>query len=513
MKKLFLLFTISIFCQNLFAQGIRNIGANIVIEAGANIYIDGNANGKYTNESTGANHGEIDLNGNIYIEGDWINNATSGNVFVNNTSSPWGTVIFDGSLPQRIAGSRATHFESIQLNNSTTVLDVDSIEINFKTTLISGDLDLNSKMLILNNSNAPDLMANIGFGIISETTTAPFGAVKWNIGSNTGMDYLIPFIDSNGGSEIPLIFTPTSGTTGSLKVATYHTPTNNSPLPPTVNHLRDNTGNDISALVADRFWMIEVADTTITADILVTATNAEIAAVTDPIIQSWHKSEDGWKVPSGFQVNVDTRTIYASGITNFNTWWGAAPAANPLPIELLNFSAECETNSVHVSWVTASEINNDFFTIEKTMDRINFETIAIIPGAGNSNNTLHYSLVDNSSLSKTTYYRLTQTDYNGQSETFKPVSVNPCAQQTSWSMQAIQGQNSTVRITFQSSVNDLVLFEIFDVLGNKIAENNIELFGGYQAEQLEVSNLIPGIYIGTAKTNNAMQTLKFMVKN
>ncbi|NNM15926.1 MAG: T9SS type A sorting domain-containing protein, partial [Bacteroidia bacterium] len=112
-----------------------------------------------------------------------------------------------------------------------------------------------------------------------------------------------------------------------------------------------------------------------------------------------------------------------------------------------------------------------------------------------------------------TYYRLRQTDYNGNSETFKMINVNPCSKQTNWGLVAIQGQASTVRVTLQSSVSEIIDMEIFDLLGNKISETQIELFGGYQAEQLEVTNLLPGIYIGTAKSSSEMQTLKFVVKD
>lgn len=86
----------------------------------------------------------------------------------------------------------------------------------------------------------------------------------------------------------------------------------------------------------------------------------------------------------------------------------------PLPIELLYFEAEAAANNtVGLSWETASEINNDYFTIERAADARNWEEIAQIDGAGNSHSRLTYSTVDDRPLAGTNYYRLKQTDYNG----------------------------------------------------------------------------------------------------
>ena len=83
-----------------------------------------------------------------------------------------------------------------------------------------------------------------------------------------------------------------------------------------------------------------------------------------------------------------------------------------LPIELISFTGEEIDDYNFLKWITASEINNDFFTIEKSLDGINFEPLNNIDGAGNSTSILHYSLTDNLPY-EITYYRLRQTDFNG----------------------------------------------------------------------------------------------------
>jgi hypothetical protein len=103
---------------------------------------------------------------------------------------------------------------------------------------------------------------------------------------------------------------------------------------------------------------------------------------------------------------------------------GGASCTTALPISLLNFSVTCKGNNTNeLLWVTGSEINNDKFYIERSVDGIKFELIHIIPGAGNSNRRKDYTINDFTSLSNINYYRLTQVDYDGKHETFPVVSV------------------------------------------------------------------------------------------
>lgn len=94
-----------------------------------------------------------------------------------------------------------------------------------------------------------------------------------------------------------------------------------------------------------------------------------------------------------------------------------------LPIELLSFEANGNNNQAVIEWTTASEMNNDYFTIERSSDGINYKPIATVNGAGTSNSVNSYSYTDNTPGYGTLYYRLSQTDYDGRNETFAPVSL------------------------------------------------------------------------------------------
>lgn len=95
-----------------------------------------------------------------------------------------------------------------------------------------------------------------------------------------------------------------------------------------------------------------------------------------------------------------------------------------LPISLLEFKASKKKESIIIDWATGSEIHNDFFTLERSTDGKSFDKITTIKGAGNSNKSLSYQFEDKNPETGMNYYRLKQTDYNGDFEYFKIVAVN-----------------------------------------------------------------------------------------
>ncbi|MCE3280374.1 MAG: hypothetical protein K0S44_2565 [Bacteroidetes bacterium] len=117
--------------------------------------------------------------------------------------------------------------------------------------------------------------------------------------------------------------------------------------------------------------------------------------------------------------------------TDGSTTWGQAGTGSfgatngsPLPIELLSFSGKISGEDVLLSWTTASETNNDFFTIEKSTDGTEYVNIAEINGAGNSSSVLNYSSYDYEPLAGINYYRLKQTDFDGRSSYSQIISVS-----------------------------------------------------------------------------------------
>ncbi len=117
---------------------------------------------------------------------------------------------------------------------------------------------------------------------------------------------------------------------------------------------------------------------------------------------------------------------YAEGtVTSCNNSCFPNPCI-PTPIKIINFLAKLNQNNQHIliQWETASETNNDYFTIERSINAKNYIGLSSIKGAGNSNTIKSYSYVDNE-IEKNTiyYYRLKQTDFDGKFKYYGPISV------------------------------------------------------------------------------------------
>jgi len=112
------------------------------------------------------------------------------------------------------------------------------------------------------------------------------------------------------------------------------------------------------------------------------------------------------------------------GSTRFFTL-ASSDLNTPLPIELIDFNAEVINNSViQLRWKTATETNNDYFTIEKSVDASNWEVVEFVSGSGNSNAVLAYSSRDENPFTGLSYYRLKQTDFDGRFSFSEVVTVN-----------------------------------------------------------------------------------------
>ena len=134
-----------------------------------------------------------------------------------------------------------------------------------------------------------------------------------------------------------------------------------------------------------------------------------------------------------------------------------------LPVELLNFNAICNKDNVTISWSTAFEQDNDYFSVERSADGNNFIPIAQAKGAGNSSTAKMYHVTDPDPISGVAYYRLKQVDYDGQHEIFPPASVN-CVD---------NGDNFIIypnpsNGVFEISVHSQCEIEVTNILGEKI---------------------------------------------
>ncbi len=99
------------------------------------------------------------------------------------------------------------------------------------------------------------------------------------------------------------------------------------------------------------------------------------------------------------------------------------PCATPLPVILTEYNLDHNENSVFISWKTATERDNDYFTIQNSKDGLNWTEIGILKGSGNSTSENVYNFEDTNPYVGKSYYRVYQTDFNGElNEVFKTVT-------------------------------------------------------------------------------------------
>jgi len=184
----------------------------------------------------------------------------------------------------------------------------------------------------------------------------------------------------------------------------------------------------------------------------------------------------------------------------------------PLPIELISFNADCSpTNgAVDLKWLSSTEINNDFYTIERSSDAFNFEVVATIKGAGNSNNINSYFFRDVNALDGTSYYRLKQTDFNGNFEYFNTVAVN-CTGGTNGISLYPNPANNEFTLQLEGKKGNKVSIEMYNSIGQQVMSKTLILQSNILSEQIDVNEFNQGIYFVNIKTENLFTSKKLII--
>lgn len=167
--------------------------------------------------------------------------------------------------------------------------------------------------------------------------------------------------------------------------------------------------------------------------------------------------------------------------------------SNPLPVELLSFTAREKDGTVVLDWRTASEQNNAYFELQRSDGRHPFEVIGTVPGAGNSTEVLTYSFIDYHPFQGTGYYRLKQVDYNGTSDLSQIVPITIGFTNSGievWPNPAAGSLN----LELQSETEDLVTQRIFDASGALIRSEEYAIVSGTNSRETNLVSLAPGSY-------------------
>ncbi len=176
-----------------------------------------------------------------------------------------------------------------------------------------------------------------------------------------------------------------------------------------------------------------------------------------------------------------------------------------LPVELISFNAGCDGATAQLNWVTATEISNDYFTIERSTDAVNFEEVATVNGHGNTSIMINYNWTDDNPLDGTAYYRLKQTDFNGAFE-YHGIRTVSCKQDGNISVYPNPFENS---FTVQLSDNTTypITVEVMDYLGRKVYAKQVET----SITKIDLNDLPSSTYF-VKVFNETTQLVKRIVK-
>jgi len=178
------------------------------------------------------------------------------------------------------------------------------------------------------------------------------------------------------------------------------------------------------------------------------------------------------------------------------TWDLSLTGAITLPIELLNFTGVNKGDYNLLTWTTKTEINNDYFTIERSANGQDFEPIQTMKGAGNTNFSINYSSKDLDPLDGINYYRLRQTDYNGEFHFSDVIAVNAESNNV---LQVISiypnPAEDRININLFSQVATNAQISIIDLYGKIVHQKVIGLVEGENNISQGLEQFNPGYYV------------------
>ncbi|MEO5569843.1 MAG: hypothetical protein ABIT08_07420 [Bacteroidia bacterium] len=382
----------------------------------------------------------------------------------------------------------------------TNVPTTRSVFVRNRLTLTNGELNLDDdhinlsggRSIIVEKDSANSITKVNGY-IRSEVIDSS-ASVIWKIGSNPG-PHIFPFAYSSTVADyIPFTFDLPSGTADTVIVSTYHTAPSNLPYPPPVSHVNNLSGSNNSANTVDRFWYLRVTGSAPTGTLKFVCTLSEMSGIINPRAQRW--VSQSWEYPyQGTQSNITNGTQVASATGFNNNWWTLASLSSPLPVSLVNFSGACENNAAVIKWTTASETNNDYFTLLKSEDGINYEELARITGAGNSTSVLNYEYHDKAFNNQLAYYKLIQTDFNGEQTEFKVVAVKGCNVNSQLNVSVISSQGNLAELLISSPDNGDFKISLFTMEGKLMASSMHFISKGNNIISLSYPSINASVYL------------------
>ncbi len=438
---------------------------------------------------------------NAIVTGNWTNDGTF------NANKGTGSIIFAGTSSQTIGGTNRTTFKNVEFANeygiSASLEPTISGKATFTSGIVTGDVTFGGSATISGvstnryvNGKVTKLMkANKTFTFPTGTASlyAPFYA-KSSAESNVSVQY------ASGHEGMPDWWNHS----GNLDAVG-------------LSHASDRENWQISASASTSLSGIKLywnagGDHSFEEGNAALSSYLNVAAVqrngfnwqnlgSTSVSGSW----DGSGSITASNPLVITVGAKAAGDGDyFITFASSNKGGLLLPIELTSFTATCDGRSALVEWTTATERNNDYFSLERSDDAINFTEIARVAGAGNSIEPLNYSYTDYGIHGGDNYYRLVQVDYDG-TRTVSEVIVANCIEPEVGEPDVLAYPNpfnGELTLVLDNFSNRAATIEVYDMLGKLIYTEKASAPQNSYETILNLSNLPSGAYTVRVSTTD-----------
>lgn len=420
---------------------------------------------------------------------------------------------FSGSVNQVTGDGLPLSVKNIYVdktNSTATVSLTNPVAIETSLVMTQGHILTGSNLLELGNST-------INKGTLTYSSGYIIGKMRrWFDGTNSGnASGLFPLAISESGYKnrnVLIEYTTTASSGGSLTVEWIPSAMGTAGLP----ILAANTGGcsfDISTASVEGYWKIDNSVGNLTdGEYKISLTGEDINTITDLSKLTLLKRVGGgnWTAPGTHVTpsgSTSIPTVARSGVSGWSNFGFGGGSPNNLPVEMQSFSANCFESSVLIKWITASEINNSRFVIQKSINSNEWIDVVEILGHGNSTTPIDYSYIDKPS-NQQVLYRLIQFDFDGEYEVYGPISIN-CDNKYSDDLSIVcypNPFNEVINILLTDMPMDNIFVEIIDMNGKTIISDS---YKDTKKISINTSNLGRGVY--TIRVINQYKTQIFKV--
>ncbi|MEI6765838.1 MAG: T9SS type A sorting domain-containing protein [Bacteroidota bacterium] len=447
---------------------------NLFIQAGASFSLNS------TNELT--------------LYGNWTNNGTF--------SANQGTIIFDGNSNSTISGNNTFKNVRLMKDKGKNVILNDAISV-------SGQMDFTRGCIVSTSTNL--ISFEDGAGAINASDSSFVKGPVQKVGDDA---FIFPTGKNSVSGDIyaPVGIDDPGSNPGDAFQAEYFFTT--APL----NWEPWDMGPGVDHASGVEYWDIQRKSGSTYPAITLYWFNGTRSGITDlnGLVLAHRELYNGHVVWVNKGASI-SGTLVSGSIKSTLPFTSYSPmafgaksgASNPLPIELLYFKGSCLNDNAKLNWATMTETNNDFFTIERSLDNKEWEYTASLKGSGNSNTIQQYSYTDYSAYSGSSYYRLLQTDYDGKISVFNTLTVS-CPENSPDELLVFPNPfTDRITIVFPNRSTANARLKVYDLLGGLIMEKNPV---NQQSEILDLSGLKPGIYYLEYLSDEMVNVVK-IVKN